>query len=70
MGEYWLRQCSHPMKYHPDIQKAKIQFETTEIDPIVIGQSIISRRAAEDFQKHHGVDLWSEIQDMLSLHPE
>jgi len=58
------------MKYHPDIQKAKIQFETTEIDPIVIGQSVISRRGVESFQHYHDIDLWLEIQDMLNLHPE
>lgn len=59
------------MKYHPDIEKAKLQFETTEIDPLVIGQAFMFRQHIESFQKIHGeVDLWMEIQEMLRLTPE
>ena len=59
------------MKYHPDIQKAKTQFEETEIDPLVIGQATIFRTDVETFQKTHSdVDLWMEIQSMLRLDSE
>jgi hypothetical protein len=59
------------MKYHPDIEKAKYQYENTHIDPIVVGQSIISRVEVDRFQTSHGgeggVDLWLEIQGILGL---
>ena len=59
------------MKYHPDIEKAKLQFESTEIDPLVIGQAFMFRRQIEIFQKiHRDVDFWMEIQEMLRLTPE